>query len=252
MKLLITASKSSRSYIDTSTTGVSYYDDFLNDKGLKYLRSNKNRDGKIVMMSPDEYYHECAYKIFDSSVNRLVSQRRHDKDTLEWMYDQISSGKKLKLPYINYADNGQEGLHRMMALGDILGWDTKFPVLIVAVNDDKLETSNEIYERLRQAVREATTYQYSRNNLIEEFKCQIEFEIDKYMLSDSNTFEVSVESYDDKLVVAASGYEEYTSIDVWLYELRIKDESEDDEIDDEYIESLINDPNFDILDHFNL
>lgn len=242
MKRLIYASTKLSSYIDTSTTGVSYYDDFLNSEGLKYLENNKNRTGEIVMMSPTEYYNECANNIFDSTFDRLVNQRRHDKDTIEWMYDQIDSGNKMKLPYINYANSGQEGLHRMMALGDKFGWDSKFPVLVVTVYNSHAEDLSERYRYLKKAVDEAVKYQYPRSKLIEYFKSQLDWELEDYL--DEVPEEVLLSEYDDKMVVSLAGYEDDINIQIYYDDLRLTDDEAD--VDD-YIEN-VDDADIDLFD----
>lgn len=234
MKIFITASKEYQSYVDTSTTGVSYYDDFLNDEGLNYLRSHKNRTGKVVMMSPTEYFNECANRVFDSTFDSLVKQRRHDKDTLEWMYDQIDQGVELKLPYINYADGGQEGLHRMMALGDKLGWDSRFPVLTVEIYDNRKEDVDSVYKYLRRSVDEAVKYQYPEDNLIEYFKSQLGFEMESLSEYDDDAPDLNIVVYieDEILYVTAEGYEDDISIDIPISDMRISEPSDSDDIDD--------------------
>ena len=114
-------------------TGFSYYDDFLNSEELAYKQQAKNRTGEIVLMSPTEYYKECSLYGFDHrvSLSYLMENRRANDETLEWLTNQLAQGNKFNLPYINYADRAQEGLHRMMVLGDLYGWDKKYPVLVV-------------------------------------------------------------------------------------------------------------------------
>lgn len=124
-------------------TGMSYYDNFLNQEDLAYMRKAKNRNGEIVMMSPKEYFEQCSEYVFhhdtNSSVEDLKRQRRRDTETIEWMEDQLLKGKKFNLCFINYADAGQEGLHRMLTLGELYGWDKKYPVLVVTVDDEEWE-----------------------------------------------------------------------------------------------------------------
>lgn len=124
-------------------TGMSYYDNFLNQEDLAYMRKAKNRNGKIVMMSPKEYFEQCSKYVFhhdtNSSVEDLKRQRRRDTETIEWMEDQLLKGKKFNLCFINYADAGQEGLHRMLTLGELYGWDKKYPVLVITVDDEEWE-----------------------------------------------------------------------------------------------------------------
>lgn len=126
-------------------TDTSYYNNFLNAEDLKYMQNNKNRTGEVVLMSPNEYFSECANKIFNnSSVAKLKSQREYDADLNQQYAEDMKSGDKFPLCYINYADSGQEGLHRMMVAGDLYGWDTKFPVLVVNVYDENIEHIREL------------------------------------------------------------------------------------------------------------
>jgi hypothetical protein len=73
-------------FIDDHKTGVPYYDDFLNSDRAKELEEYENLKGEIVMMSPREYYQECADNIFDKkpSVDALIKQRgEYDRDIIE-------------------------------------------------------------------------------------------------------------------------------------------------------------------------
>ena len=128
------------------TTTTSYYDNFLNDKDLEYMRKSKNRDGKIVMMTPDEYYEESA-KLFGTSKENLVNQRSNQY-TDQYVQDMLD-GAKFPLPYLNYAENTQEGLHRMLAAKRAFGADVKYPVLVVTVYDDEVECKENQWKKFR-------------------------------------------------------------------------------------------------------
>ena len=161
------------------STGTSYYDNFLNNKDLEYMQKSKNRDGEIVMMSPNEYYKECAKNVFEnSSVARLKAQRNADSDLIRQYQADMKRGDKFPLCYINYADSAQEGLHRMMAAGDVYGWDTKFPVLIVNTIDSRQEELNYIWRYWCDAVYEAKEYTYSSNNWEQEFVEEVEYQME--------------------------------------------------------------------------
>ena len=131
------------------TTDTSYYDNFLNPKDLEYMRKNKNRDGEIVMMTPDEYF-EGASEIFNRrhSASELVDQRS-DKYTNQYVED-MKNGDKFPLPYLNFADPGQEGLHRMLAAKRIFGPDVKYPVLVVTVYDQSIEDEKLMWKEISQ------------------------------------------------------------------------------------------------------
>ena len=132
-------------------TGMSYYDDFLDPKELAYLQKNKNRTGKIVYMTPEEYYKECSRpEVLNSTPESLKQQRSRDNDSLEYHKDLLENGEKLNLCFINYTNGGQEGLHRMMVVGDLYGWNKKFPVLVVTVYDQDRENREQIIRDLRK------------------------------------------------------------------------------------------------------
>ena len=127
-------------------TDTSYYNNFLNANDLAYMQKAKNRNGEIIMMTPNEYFEACAKEIFRGrhSVKDLKHQREYSKfKTGETFIDRYTNdmkkGDKFPLCYLNYADNSQEGLHRMYAAGEAYGWDTKFPVLVITVYDQVWE-----------------------------------------------------------------------------------------------------------------
>lgn len=145
--------RSNKSMIDTSMfsgtpfipdTGMSLYNQYLDEDDLKYRQDRYNRTGKIVMMTPNEYFYACSRYGFDHWVSfyDLMDGRRENKESLDKINKFLDSGAKLWVPYINIADHSQEGLHRMMVVGDKYGWDKKFPVLVVSVFDKDIEAQN--------------------------------------------------------------------------------------------------------------
>lgn len=142
MKRYIRATTEDHTIFDEKSTHVSYYDNFLDEKDLEYMRKSKNRDGKIVMMTPDDYYEEAS-KIFKISSNNntdvasLVKQR--STKTIDKYVQDMKNGDQFPLPYLNYADGSQEGLHRMLAAKRAFGPDVKYPVLVVTAYDQKRE-----------------------------------------------------------------------------------------------------------------
>ena len=139
------------------------------DRILKYpeeAAEEENLKGEIVMMSPNEYYRECATKIFrDTTIDDIKEQRRWNKNNLAYLTKLVTKyKKKMFMPYINYAERGQEGLHRMMVAGDLFGWDEKFPVLVVTTYDeDRKEREDRAKEEytIRKMFRDAVDrYRY--------------------------------------------------------------------------------------------
>ena len=166
--------------IDTSTTGVPYYDDYLTEKGREYLYGKDGSVGKIVMMSPTEYYEACADKIFENAtVNKLKISRSRDTETLDFLREVLTKyKKKFPLPYLNYVDTAQEGLHRMMVIGDMFGWDHKVPVLIVDYLPEERQARIKAVEdeqarkEIRKIASDALEYPYKN---IEEFIDELNF-----------------------------------------------------------------------------
>lgn len=142
--------------IDTHHTGISFYDQFLTTKDIDYLREKKNLQGTIVMMSPQKYYEECANNIFGCSVEKLKKERgEYDRPIIDKLHSVLNVyKKKLCMPMINYADKGQEGLHRMLAIAELFGWDHKVPVLVVNWHDS---------ERAKREKQEAIKAEIDRN-----------------------------------------------------------------------------------------
>lgn len=180
MKRYIYAATKSNPDIFKFDTGTSYYNNFLNQKDLAYMEKSKNRTGKIVYMTPAEYYHECATKIFEkSSIAELKRQRSANSELIKQYEKDMLSGDKFPLCYLNYAPNGeQEGLHRMMAAGNVFGWNTEFPVLVVTVVDDRVEELNSIWRYWNDAVYDAEQVTYRRDTWEEEFVEEVEYNLE--------------------------------------------------------------------------
>ena len=142
--------------------------------------------------------------------------------------------KRFPLPYINLAAHAQEGLHRMMVVGDIIGWNTEVPVLVVDYLDKQLAFEQEKKERIqrieyniRKAVKDALMYKFTN---IEELKEQIQWNLDKQFEFNSDgisvpvTFEFTSNDQEHCFVV---------SIGAASYEFDYEDVQFIDELDDE-------------------
>lgn len=96
-----------------------------------YMAEYKNLSSEIVKMSPREYFEGCA-KIFDSSYDAQINQIKGDTKTLDKLSKVLNKYRRtFPITYLNYAQEGQEGRHRMYVVGEMLGWDKKFPVLVI-------------------------------------------------------------------------------------------------------------------------
>lgn len=132
-----TGNVSGKNIFDTSTLGgYSYYSQCIpGDPENEYMKVKHNRIGKIVQMSPNEYYSLCV-KMFGRTVENLKRQRMLDEDEDESYIDSLKDvilkdKKQFPMTFISLPDKQQEGLHRMFVAGELFGWDEKFPVLLI-------------------------------------------------------------------------------------------------------------------------
>ena len=226
------------SVVNENKTGISYYDNFLNEKDSEYMRKNKNRVAHIEEMSPTEYFETCVNDVFENtSFDSLVKQRRRDTDSLESLQQILDDGGQFWLPYVNLVDKNQEGLHRMMVLGDNYGWDTKFPVLVVESADPRIDEINEAWRQFNNAQSKARDYRYSRSSLPEDFVEQAQYELERYDEETEYTI-VVIDQDDEKFVLSLQGYENDFEITEWYGNLRLTKpapqeemELEEDELD---------------------
>ena len=168
---------------DERKTGVSFYNQFFSDPD--YMEQYKNLEGKIVQMSPEEYFLECA-KIFSSSKEKQIAQTGRDEGTLKHLNEVLLKWKKtFPITFLNYAENSQEGRHRMYVVGELLGWTKKFPVLIVDWADPLKEKEKQIAQqkdkedRIISAIDETTkklaSYEYEDvEEIIEDLKWDLD------------------------------------------------------------------------------
>lgn len=192
-------------------THVPFYDNLFTDP--TYMREKENLVGHIEMLSPREYYQECADKIFNCSVSNLMTSRRMDDKVNSDIEEIITKYKRqVFLPYINYAEKGQEGLHRMLVAAKLFGWDHKFPVLIINWADEDRAKRRELakYEEqvsryIKNAVNKALKYEYKS---YDEFKRDLKY----YLDIELNYIDVTIDTYEvshteDTTTVAVNGIE---------------------------------------------
>lgn len=164
---------------DTSKTGIPFYNQFLTDPG--YMEDHKNLRSNIVKMSPTEYFEECA-KIFESSKQSQMHQIGLDTKILTHLKDVLLKYKKtFPLTFLNYAEETQEGRHRMYLVGELLGWDKKFPVMVIDWADQNKEEErkkvqledkkNKFINYINHIAKSITLNEYDDlNEVIEDFK----------------------------------------------------------------------------------
>lgn len=120
-----------RAVINTTKTGMSYYDEFLNHRDHDYKKLAKGLQGEIVMMSPDDYIQSLAKDIFHKSVDRVMRGVNHEN--VDKYADKMKNGTKFDMPILNIADETQEGRHRALAAAQL--GVKQIPILVVTKYD---------------------------------------------------------------------------------------------------------------------
>lgn len=200
---------------DQATTGTSYYNDFINNPD--YMRKDKNLKSEIVWMTPKEYFEGCA-DIFNSTLEKQISQTKADKNTFNHLMTVLKKYKRtFPIGFLNYADKGQEGRHRMLVAAEYSGWDVKQPVLVINWADEELaarrKKEKEISEanrKIEKAVDRALKYEYSN---IEELENQLQWELNSeyVVLHGEPDIEFSLSSDDStEQFIVKCGVGEYT------------------------------------------
>lgn len=186
-----TSNVSTDNIVDVTKTGTGYYDDFLSADKNKHLQEESNLTGKIISMSPEEYYKKCAESIFECSVNELKSSRQADTGVIEKLKAVLLKYKrKLCIPVIDYAGKYQDGLHRMCAIGELYGWNFSVPVLVVDWYDKDLANniSNEEeqakidQENIEKAIDKSLKHSYKDIN---QFRDQLSAELSEVFKNDN-------------------------------------------------------------------
>ena len=131
-------------------TKASGYEDFLNSQDAGYYREHKNKQGEIVLMTPAEYVTSCAENFGHGTTAESLIEQRTD-DLLPEYEEAMRNGDKFPLCYIDYT-GGQEGLHRMIAAGNVFGWDKLFPVLVVKPYDEQKYYMDQMYDDCRRFI----------------------------------------------------------------------------------------------------
>lgn len=234
--------------VDLKHTGMSFYDQFLGTSELEYLRNVKNLKGTIVKMTPKEYYQDCAYKIFNTSTEKLKRERgEYDRPTIEKLKNVVNVYKrKLCMPMINYADRGQEGLHRMLAIAEMFGWDHEVPVLVVewydeerAENEKREAKKAEVDRKVERAISHTLEYHFIGKEDLEiqlQGELEREFEFEDIQIPET----IHLSETPDALILTFNNYEYPIERD----EIQWREDSiEDDDIDID-IDDLESDEDF--------
>ena len=222
--------------IDPNKTGMSFYDQFLDDKETHYLHNNKNLRGDVVMMSPQKYYELCSKHGFghEVPVDKLKQSRAAAQKNIEHLKNVLTVQKKrFPMPMLNLAEHSQEGLHRMMAIGELYGWDLKVPVLVVdwydkdrAKRDAEAKKKYELDWNVEKAITRACRYTYYS---VDELASQLGSELyDQFKFSD----DVKVPDHID-VEETRGGYKfTFAGYDYVIDKDDVRMEESNDELDD--------------------
>lgn len=236
---------SNSSYIDVTRQEAPKYQDYLDypEKTNEYHKTTS----EIVEMTPREYFEQCAV-IFGSNFESQYKQIKDDDGVIAHLKDVIIKyKKKFPITVLNYADNTQEGRHRMFVLGELVGWDKKFPVLVIKNTEEGLAAKKEasIIRELRKLIDRALEYTYTSvvdcaNNLdwyLNDLKDYVEYETIDVMVTKKPSILIQVDN---------------VCLSIEEHEIKI-DPNKYDELDDELnIDDLMLDLTDEEKKHLNL
>ena len=113
-----------------------------------YMKFEKGEDAELVYMSPDEYIRRCAEDIFRSTMEYTIGGvLEYGRDKINKYAQDMLNGDKFPIPYLNYANRGQEGRHRALAVKQAFGADSIMPVIVIRPTDPTEEEIREYAEQ---------------------------------------------------------------------------------------------------------
>ena len=104
---------------------------------------SRGRKAFFYEMTPKEYFQACADgfgNTYQANVNQV------NDEIIPHLKEVLTKYKKMfPIGYLEYTNGGfgQEGRHRMFAAGELFGWDTKQPVLIIYDGDRPIIPTHE-------------------------------------------------------------------------------------------------------------
>ena len=109
----------------------------------------------IVKLTPTQYFELCS-KVQDMEPEEIIDFIGADERQLTHIKDVILKfGKKLPLPYVSFSSvdevSGQEGRHRMYALGEMFGWDEDFPVMLIQDSSNRKTVGELLNESIMES-----------------------------------------------------------------------------------------------------
>lgn len=237
---------SDNKYIDVTKSEMTYYQEYLDEpeETNKYHKTSS----KIVEMTPREYFEECA-KIFDSTFEKQYRQIELDSQVIDKLKTVVLNlKKKFPIVVLNYAENTQEGRHRMFTLGELFGWETnKYPVLIIEETEEGAlyKKENKIFKALRDISNKQVEYTYtSLDNFMIDLKYAFEDKLQDYL---DTYITPDITEYNGGVRVTLDGVD----YDIDDYEIKIDPNKEDDlddiDLDIEDLEYLLSDEDYQVL-----
>ena len=149
-----------------------------------------------VEMSPREYFNACA-KGFGIPAKDQINTVSNDKGVIQTL-NTILDKYKVRFPvaYLDYSFNNfsQEGRHRMYVAGERVGWDKKFPVLVIhtTAEGDKARYEERITRYISKALSKAEQYTYSN---FDEIKEQFMYDIEDLLSNPKVEFKETADTY---------------------------------------------------------
>ena len=149
-----------------------------------------------VEMSPREYFDACA-KGFGIPAATQINTVSSDRSIIQ-VLNTILDKYKVRFPvaYLDYSFNNfsQEGRHRMYVAGERVGWDKKFPVLVIhtTAEGDKAKHEERISRYISKALNKTTQYTYSN---FDEIKEQFTYDIEDLLSNPKVEFKETANTY---------------------------------------------------------
>lgn len=184
----------------------SYARDMIKLAGSRKVDKEGHYAG-YVDMSPREYFDACA-KGFGIPAKDQINTVSNDKGVIQTL-NTILDKYKVRFPvaYLDYSFNNfsQEGRHRMYVAGERVGWDKKFPVLVIytTAKGDKARYEERITRYISKALSKAEQYTYSN---FDEIKEQFMYDIEDLLSNPKVEFNETADTY--IFIVNGVAYEE--------------------------------------------
>lgn len=173
----------------------SYARDMIKLAGSRKVDKEGHYAG-YVEMSPREYFDACA-KGFGIPAKDQINTVSNDKGVIQTL-NTILDKYKVRFPvaYLDYSFNNfsQEGRHRMYVAGQRVGWDKKFPVLVIHTTEEGNKAKHE--ERITRYIIKALskTEQYTYSNF-DEIKEQFTYDIEDLLSNPKVEFKETADTY---------------------------------------------------------